>query len=206
MAEPFTIHVDDGDVKRLLAGLPAKLAQDVAYKAVSMLTAETEGQIKEAVSGGTLKNRSGQYAQSITSTVEQQGTLTRGSIGTTFVGANLQEKGGTVSPKSKKWLTVPVGAALTGAGVKRFDAPTALRQGAFFPTKAGGAFVPMIARRGGPGIRAARKSGFSFVSLFTLKQSVTIPARPIWGPAFDRAARALPALVERLIAQITTAK
>ena len=203
MADPLTIRIDDAEVKRLFADLPAKLTQEVAYKAVSAIMADTERQIKEAISGRTLKNRSGQYARSITSTIEQQGPVVRGSIGTTFVGANLQEYGGTVSPKSKKWLTIPVGAALTGAGVKRFDAPTALRSGAFFPTKAGGRFVPMIARRSGPGIKAARQAGFSLVSLFTLKQSVTIPARPIWGPALERARQALPALLERLLTEIT---
>jgi hypothetical protein len=132
--------------------------------------------------------------------------VTRGRIGTTFVGANLQEYGGRVSPKSKKWLTIPVGAALNNSGVRRFDASTALRSGAFFPTKFGGQFVPMIARRSGPGIRAAKKAGFSFVSLFTLKNSVTIPARPVWGPAFERARQALPALLERLLTEITKAR
>lgn len=206
MAEPFSIRVDDTEVKRLLSRLPAALANEVAYQAVSALTADTQREIVERLSGGTLKTRSGTYKGSITSKIERHGDLTRGTVGTTFVGANLQERGGTVSPKKRKFLTIPVGAAMTGSGVKRFDAPTALRSGAFFPTKAGGAFVPMIARRGGPGIRAARKGGFSFVSLFTLKSSVTIPARPVWGLAFERAARALPALVESLIAKVTNAK
>jgi hypothetical protein len=42
MAEPLTIRIDDAEVKRLCADLPAKLTQEVAYKAVSAITADTE--------------------------------------------------------------------------------------------------------------------------------------------------------------------
>lgn len=202
MAEPFAIHVDDSAVRQLLSQLPTRLAADVAAGAVSAVTAETEGHIREALSGGVLKTRSGTYKRSITSRIERQGDVSRGTVGTVFPGANLQERGGTVSPKGKKWLTIPVGAALNDSGVRRFDAPTALKNGAFFPTKQGKVFVPMIARRSGPGIRAARQGGYSFVSLFALKQSVTIPARPVWGPAMEWAKTRLIETVTRLVAEV----
>jgi len=193
MAADFTIRVDASQVQRLFAQLPGAVAARVVRKGVATVTKTVEREIKQALSGGTLRVRSNRYRSSVTSTVEDRGGQTIGTVGTTFIGADLHEKGGTVSApgrgkfsKGRQFLTIPLPAARTGAGVPRFDAPTALKAGAFIPK--GRSII-------------ARSDGGRLVPLFALKRSVHIPARPIWGPVFERVKRTVPELFERLLQQ-----
>lgn len=193
MASEFTIRIDASQVQRLFAQLPGAVATRVVRTGVATVTKTAEREIKEALSGRVLKVRSNRYRSSVTSIVEERGGQVVGTVGTTFIGADLHEKGGTVSApghgklsKGKQFLTIPMPAARTGAGVPRFDAPTALKAGAFIPK--GRSII-------------ARSVGGRLVTLFALKRSVHIPARPIWKPVFDRMSRLIPAVFERLLQQ-----
>lgn len=193
MAGEFTIRIDASQVQRLFTQLPGAMASRVVRKGVATVTKTAEREIKEALSGRVLKVRSNRYRSSVTSTVEDRGDQTIGTVGTTFIGADLHEKGGTVSApghgrfsKGKQFLTIPMPAARTGVGAPRFDAPTALKAGAFIPK--GRSII-------------ANSVGGRLVTLFALKRSVHIPARPIWKPVFDRMSRLVPEVFERLLQQ-----
>lgn len=193
MAAEFTIRVDASQVQRLFAQLPGAVATRVVHKGIATVTKTAEREVKQALSGQVLKVRSNRYRSSVTSTVEERGGQVIGTVGTTFIGAGLHEKGGTVSApgkgilsKGRQFLTIPLPAARTGAGVPRFDAPTALKAGAFIPK--GRSII-------------ANSVGGRLVPLFALKRSVHIPARPIWKPVFDRMSRLIPDLFERLLSQ-----
>jgi len=193
MASEFTIRVDASQVQRLFAQLPGAVATRVVRKGVETVTKTAEREVKQALSGQVSKVRSNRYRSSVTSTVEDRSGQTIGTVGTTFIGADLHEKGGTVSApgkgafsKGRQFLTIPLPAARTGAGVPRFDAPTALKAGAFIPK--GRSII-------------ANSIGGRLVPLFALKRSVHIPARPIWKPVFDRMSSLVPELFERLLSQ-----
>lgn len=180
----------------MLARVSTGLSDQVVERGVSQVVRDVERDITESLSGRTLKVRSNRYRSSITTSVTKQGMRTVGEVGTTFVGAELHERGGTVSApgrgagsKGRRFLTIPLPAVQTGAGVPRVDAPTALSAGAFFPRARGGGLGRVLAERAGEGLRP----------LFALIRSVRIPARPIWGPAHARAERLLPETMERLL-------
>ena len=81
-----------------------------------------------------MRTRSGTLVRSIRAKVDGQTlTLAANASGADLVYASTQERGATVRPVNKKWLTVPVpgGPALTPAGVHRYktarDFPGGLR-------------------------------------------------------------------------------
>jgi len=192
----FRVTVDDRAVRTLLDRVAGGMADQVVERGVAQVTREVERDIKEALSGRTLNVRSNRYRSSITTAITRQGARTVGEVGTTFVGAMLHERGGTVSApgrgpgaKGRQFLAVPLPAVRTAAGVPRLDAPTALKAGAFFPRARGGGSGRVLAEHAARGIRP----------LFALVRSVRIPARPIWGPAHERALRLLPETIARLL-------
>ena len=89
--------------------------------------------------------------------------------------ARIHEEGGTIRPRSGRYLKIPVGPALTGAGVARGGRQSGLH------------FI----KRGAGGLLADAEGRIWFV----LKQSVTIPARPYLGPAIKAVQ---PRLIDRL--------
>lgn len=119
-----------------------------------------------------LNVRTGRLRASIQGTVEQDGGGSFSIVlraGTPDGGrvpyARIHEEGGTIRPKRGRFLKIPVGPALTGAGVSRLP-----------PGRSGGfRFVPTP--RGG--VLVGRDGQVWFV----LKQQVTIPARPYLAPA-----------------------
>jgi hypothetical protein len=82
----------------------------------------------------------------------------------------IQEEGGTIVPKNGQYLTIPIGEALTSAGVARFAAPDAEAEG----------YKTFVRNN----IIFGVKDGQLF-PLFILVTSVTIPARPFVGPTLD---------------------
>lgn len=90
-------------------------------------------------------------------------------------GARIQEYGGTVTPKSAKYLTIPLPANLTPAGRLRRSARDLLSDketGAFFlRSKAGNLLIARDKNRGREG------SDPNLEFLFVLKKRVVIPAR-----------------------------
>ena len=95
--------------------------------------------------------------------------------------AGVQEHGGTILPKKGKYLTIPLGAAKTAAGVSRKgarDYPDLF----FIMSKAG---KPLLVRKSGDGIEP----------MFLLVTSSRVPARPYLAPGIEAARKDLPFLI-----------
>jgi len=82
--------------------------------------------------------------------------------------AALQEYGGTVRPVKGKFLAIPVGPALTGAGVARYASARDVPGLSFIPTAGGGAVLGKSKGRG----KNARMETW-----FILRRQVTIQGR-----------------------------
>ena len=135
---------------------------------VSALDAEAEAKQNATT---RLNVRTGRLRASIQGTVEQDGGGSFSIVlraGTPDGGrvpyARIHEEGGTIRPKRGRFLKIPVGPALTGAGGSRLP-PGGSGGIRFVPTPRGGVLVG----RDGQG-------------WFVLKQQVTIPARPYLAP------------------------
>lgn len=170
----FTLSFE-GDTKLLKLGqIASRIDSEVIpigmKKAVSFL----EGYIKKnKLSGQVLKVRSGRLRSSITNRVFLSGKDLAGQVGTNVVYAKIHEIGGTLIPKNSRFLTVPLSAAKTPAGVTRFSArqvisnPSAYGyQGTFFRKH----------------ILFGKKTN-RITPLFVLKSSVKIPRRSYMQPA-----------------------
>jgi hypothetical protein len=135
-----------------------------------------ESALKGNVSGSLLNVRSGRMRSSIGSKVEADDNGLVGTVGSGVRSggrvkyANIQEEGGTITPRVKQFLTIPLDAAKTPSGVTRFTAQD-VRKGR---TNYKGSFIRNsiifgVLQRG-----SARRT--SIVPLFVLKKSVTIRA------------------------------
>ena len=90
--------------------------------------------------------------------------------------AKVQEYGATITPRNAMFLAIPIGEALTGAGVAKFG-PRDIEASGY-----DGSFV----RTGPSGNKIIYgKRGNEVVPLFVLVSSVTIPARPFARPALQ---------------------
>ena len=156
--------------------LPAELRRVAIQTAL-----DAEAQAKQNATT-TLSVRTGRLRGSIAGTVEageggnlsivlRAGTPDGGAVPY----ARIHEEGGTIRPKSGRFLKIPVGPALTGAGVARGGRQSGLH------------FIP----RGTGGLLADAEGRIWYV----LKPSVTIPARPYLRPAI---VAVQPRLIERL--------
>ena len=184
----FRVTVNSAQVRHLLSQLSAKMKIQVIKSSLDITTKDVEAEIKDRMSGRTLAVRSGTYRRSVRSVpASMKNGRMQASVESDFIGAWLLERGGTVRPKSRRVLTIPLSGALTAAGKRRFDAPTALRAGAFF---AGG----IIAKRT-PG-------GRKLIPLFALKGSATIGAHPIWGPVAESSRLLAVLTLERTLNQV----
>jgi hypothetical protein len=158
-------------IKAALSSLRVKDKNGVFMKAMTKATLEVEGQLKTAVSGDRLKVRSGRLRSSIGSIVTESGDSIIGMIGSgvrqgdRVKYANIQETGGVITPKRGKYLTIPLPAALTPAGVLRKPA----RQWPdTFVMKSNNGNLLIMQKKG--------KRVTRLVALFVLKKQVTIPA------------------------------
>jgi phage gpG-like protein len=166
------LKIDKADVDRVinkLAQLDPKRKDDIAYKSFVDATAFIEQQLKMNISGKILKVRSGRLHTSIGSIVDDSGNQLHGIIGSgvrqgqRVPYADIHETGGTITPKRVNWLTIPLRAALTPAGMPRGRARDF--ENTFFAySKAGNLILFQL-------------KGKKAVALFLLKKSVTIPAR-----------------------------
>jgi len=175
------IKVDEKSLKNLedtLEGLSPKKATSVLNKGFKQAALLVERKLKLNLTGSILQRRSGHLRASIGSIVQTENGLPIARIGSgvrqgnRLPYADIQETGGTVYPKTREYLTIPLKAAKTAAGVTRFSAQ-AVRAGA---TNYKASFI----RKGiifGV-INKGRSSKESIVPLFVLKRSVTIkPSR-----------------------------
>jgi len=124
---------------------------------------------RNKLSGQVLKRRSAFLANHMNYDVREQGKDVIGRAGNKTVYAAIHETGGTIRPKNGMYLTIPLAAAMTPAGVVR--KPARQWENTFVRTSRGGGKV-MYSR-----------DGKQAIPIFALVKSVTIPKRPYFGPA-----------------------
>jgi hypothetical protein len=110
--------------------------------------------------------RSGAMINSIINSVTVSGTTfatVEGSVGGSAI-AGVHEFGATIKPKSAKYLTVPLPAALDGKGVPKKQSAREWDNTFVAQSKAGNLII-------------FRRRGSQVVPLYVLKSSVTIPPR-----------------------------
>lgn len=105
----------------------------------------------------------------------------------------MQEYGGVIRPKHGKYLAIPVGKALTPAGVPRYHSPRQVPN-LVFRRSGGGNLVAGLERRS----RGGRKT---FDILFWLVRSVTIRPKRFLRDPFESVAAELP---QRLASAVVT--
>lgn len=137
--------------------------------------------IKDSLSGKRLKRRTGSLARSVTSRAELVGRVPAIRVGI-FRGpavkyAQIQEEGGVIKPKKAKALSIPVGDALTPAGVERYGGPRnypgELR---FLPFRRGIAVGKLVDEEEAKALEEEERSPWEAAALYILAKQVTIPA------------------------------
>lgn len=175
------------NLERLERELPGELRRLLTATALS---AEAKAKVNATTSP---KVRSGRLRASITGTVEQvagdfaivlrAGTRDGGAVAY----ARIQEEGGTIRPKRGRFLKIPVGPALTGAGVARLPPGRAGKQLRFVPTSKGGLLIAADGQ-----------------VWYVLRPQVTIPARPYLAPALRAVEPQLQTRLDSLIRDSVT--
>ena len=208
----FRVTVDSAQVRHLLSKLAMPELEKVIKDGLNTIAANIETEIKDRMSGRTLKVRSGTYRRSVkTVKAKLVGDAMRATVYSDFIGANLLEHGGTVKPVRRRVLTIPIpgGGALTASGAKRFDAPTALRAGAFFVSSMASRTQGGAQRNRLVGGMIAKSAGRRLIPLFALKGHATIRPHPIWGPVAAAAGASyiiLEQMLSRKIAELDSQK
>lgn len=166
-----------------MSGTIQELAQDLARvkpelpkmmrQALTLTALDAEAQAKRNATD-RLRVRTGRLRSSIQSQVEEAGGGVRvvvqaGDAEVPY--ARIQEEGGTITPRNARFLAIPVGPALTSAGVSRFASPRDV-QGLHF---AKGTLKDQQGQ-----------------TWYILKQSVAIKGRRYLGDAVDVAVEKLP--------------
>jgi hypothetical protein len=201
----FRVTVDSAQVRHLLSKLSGTDLRDAVTQSLNMTAADIEAEIKDRMSGRTLKVRSGTYRRSVKTVPAKMvnGRMQASVNSGDFPGASLLEYGGTVRPKSRRVLTIPIpgGGVLTASGKRRFDAPTALRSGAFFVSSMASRTQGGFQRNRLAGGMIARSAGRRLIPLFALKRSVTIRPHPMWGPVAAASRTLAFVTLERVLSQ-----
>ena len=129
----------------------------------------------EKLSGQELNVRTGNLRRSLQESrarkVQEIAGGVRGTVGTNVEYAEVHERGGTIRPKSKKWLTIPIGEALTASGVPRGSARDF--DNTFFAHSRRGNLILFT------------KKGDGIIPLFVLKKTVKIPRRAYMEPSLE---------------------
>lgn len=150
-----------------------ELIKKVLY--AQMLVAQSEAK-KNVTGGGKSKDRlnvrSGRLRNSITTKMVSRGNEHAGIIGSNVIYARIHEEGGEIKPVNVKYLTIPLPAAKTKAGVARGGArsydDTFVKK-----SKAGNLII-------------FQKQGKQIVPLFLLRdRPIEIPERPYLMPALE---------------------
>ncbi len=167
------------EAARKIGDLPRVLRQ-AETRAVNAGRIEAEAVWKRKVRGDVLKVRSGEYRAAIHSNApEESGGRIEAKVGIRQGPASpyaaIHETGGPISPKNGQYLTIPLPALRTKAGVARSKSPRDFPGGFFFESKAGRLLF-------------AIRQGLGMIPLFVLKHSVFIPKRRPMGQTYDEVA------------------
>lgn len=156
-------------------GLMRRVATDWERE---MVIGQFSGYYPGLTSGRKLRNRSGALRSSVKASVVGGSTL--GSVGVQFTAgsaaagyATIQEYGGVVRPKKRKYLRVPLPAAMTSSGVVRAGVKP-IRSGSGWRTADGN---PTFVRAKNGRAVVYQKKGSAVEPLFVLKGSVKIKGR-----------------------------
>jgi hypothetical protein len=163
------IKFDDAAAKRIeekVAKL-GKVGQGKLFSAFSSGLLHIENEVKNNLTRGILNVRTGKLRQSIGGRVITKDGITTGYVssgghtGRPVIYANILEKGGTIKPKNKQWLTIPLegSSALTPSGAQRFTARDIMDR----------SFIK-------GGVIYLKKGKRTIEPVFVLKKSVKIPA------------------------------
>lgn len=176
------------NVTRNLRSAQSKIRSESEFQMSRAQTYLADYIARNKLSGQTMKRRTGNLAASIRpGRREWLGARLTGVVGSNLTYARIHEEGGVIRPRKAKYLTIPVGKALTAAGVVR--KPYRQWSG-----------LELRPRKGKPGY-VALKDG---APVWVLVKQVNIPARPYFAPAAvetagavkDIIGNAVPAIVE----------
>ncbi len=164
------------EIRRIRAGLRLDRFRQAAARALDdYALLDLDPAVQQNLAGKVLKRRTGQLA---TRTRVTKATITGREVSIAIETngvpyALIHETGGTIKPKSKQFLTIPLPGALTGAGVLRKSAGE-LQQN---PSPFDSTFIhegTIIGER-----------NERLTPLFILRKSVDIPARKWASSAVD---------------------
>lgn len=149
------------------------------------------GRLRASITGSVVV-KAGEWAISLRAGGNESG---KGSVKY----ARLQEKGGTVRPTKSKFLAIPVGPALTAAGVSRYASPRDV-PGLVVAQTRGGQLVLLMGARGKVGGKGRTvKAGEVY---FLLRRQVHVPGRPYLEPAADIVKLLLPGQVAGALTEV----
>lgn len=181
--------------------------RDMLRKVMVAASLRFTTEAKLRATGGP-RARSGRLRASIAASVEpvSDGLELRGRAGGNSKGgaqvryARMQEYGGVQRPRNAKMLAIPVGPALTGAGVSKFASPRDV-PGLVLVRSRGGAFLLVKSGEGMSG--RSKKIGEVW---YVLKRQVTIPAQPYMRPAMQVVRVLLPDVLSKNVSQAVMGK
>lgn len=154
-----------------LDGELRKAATAELWTAVSLASALAKRNATER-----LRVRTGRLRSSIIGDSDGlTGFVRAGDAAVTY--ARIQDEGGTVKPRNGKYLTIPVGQALTGSGVERQ------------PARAYKDLFPIRSKKGN--LLLARRNGKALDVLYILVQRVKVPPTRFLTDAAEQAADSL---------------
>lgn len=196
MADDVEVRIDSEKLAEAMRKAPFALYQSLHRRVTAYLLKWVKQWRRATIGRGKkVETRSGALGRAFGATVHGDGRDVDSLVwisGTVFAELpypRILEYGGTIRPVHKQWLTIPLGANKTRAGVSRasasytgaesgyFGPSTAFQEGTFFiRSKAGN----LLLVKDAPGTQ----SGFE--PMFVLKKSVTIPAKLGFNDAFKK--------------------
>lgn len=191
----------------LLRRINASLSGGMNARIAALLTkggARAERDMKKALSGGTLKARSGRLRAGAGFRVSKRARMLAVEVGilsgkealkyaavhelgTRGAGGVLPD----ITPKRAKWLMIPQEAALTSAGVARFS-----------PREASGSYPDIFFIEGDGLLFMFGGRGGDADLLFIGTKRVKIPPRPYIRPAFNSMVKSTKEEIERAMSSL----
>lgn len=140
---------------------------------------------RKKLSGNPIHRRTGMLVTGMNYNVESSGQDVIGHVGNKRVHSAIHETGGTITAKNSTFLTIPLDAAKTPAGVLR--KPARQWENTFVSRSAKGNLIIF------------QKNAKGITPLFVLKKSVKIPARPYFRPALMESAKKIIEIIGEVV-------